>query len=375
MSGLVLNKVNKDFGEISIIRELDLQIADGEFVVFVGPSGCGKSTLLRLIAGLEEATGGQICIDGEVVNDLSPKERGIGMVFQSYALYPNMTVYENIAFGLKLAKEDKDTVTERVERTADILQLGALKDRKPGALSGGQRQRVAIGRAMAREPKILLFDEPLSNLDAALRVQMRAEIGKLHHRLQSTMIYVTHDQVEAMTLADKIVVLNAGKVEQVGTPQELYEHPDTVFVATFIGSPKMNLIRGEITQAGKQSTEVELPLLGRRHVAVDTSMAGVGDEVLFGARPEHIQVRQAKADEMGLEVVNSEYLGNESFLYLQHPTDDEMFLIRTPGPTSVKVGQRLALQLDADLCHLFDCRDKAFARVEVRQAEPLSEVV
>ena len=236
MSGLVLNKINKAFGDVHIIRDLDLQIVDGEFVVFVGPSGCGKSTLLRLIAGLEEASGGEIIIDNNLVNDLPPKDRGIGMVFQSYALYPHMTVYENIAFGLKLSKNDKDDTEQRVKRTAEILQLSALADRKPRNLSGGQRQRVAIGRAMAREPKIMLFDEPLSNLDAALRVQMRAEIGKLHERLKSTMIYVTHDQVEAMTLADKIVVLNAGRVEQVGTPQELYDHPETVFVASFIGS-------------------------------------------------------------------------------------------------------------------------------------------
>ncbi|OMH25743.1 ABC transporter ATP-binding protein [Motiliproteus sp. MSK22-1] len=375
MSGLVLNKINKAFGNVRIIRDLDLQIADGEFVVFVGPSGCGKSTLLRLIAGLEEASGGEIFIDNNLVNDLAPKERGIGMVFQSYALYPHMTVYENIAFGLKLSKNNKDDTDQRVKRTAEVLQLDSLVNRKPKNLSGGQRQRVAIGRAMAREPKIMLFDEPLSNLDAALRVQMRAEIGKLHERLGSTMIYVTHDQVEAMTLADKIVVLNAGRIEQVGTPQQLYDHPETVFVASFIGSPKMNLLRGVIAKPDSRHTEVEIPLLGTCRAAVNSESAKQGEKVLFGIRPEHVLVRHAAEAEPGLDVVNQEYLGNESFIYLQHPTDDEMFLIRVAGRTDAKVGHRLALQMDADHCHLFGSDDRAFPRAEVREAKQLNQAV
>ena len=272
MASVELKKINKTFGGTEVLPSVDLRIEDGEFVVFVGPSGCGKSTLLRLIAGLEDPTSGDIDIDGKVVTDLSPKERGVGMVFQSYALYPHMSVYENIAFGLKLGKANKQKVREWVEKTAEVLQLDKLMNRKPRELSGGQRQRVAIGRAMAREPKIMLFDEPLSNLDASLRVQMRTEIAKLHDRLQSTMIYVTHDQVEAMTLADKIVVLNRGNVEQVGTPYELYETPASLFVAGFIGSPKMNLMPGTVSgPTGEATTRVSVAGLGQVTVDRDTS--------------------------------------------------------------------------------------------------------
>ena len=246
MASVNLSKINKVFGSTHIIKDLDLEVGDGEFVVFVGPSGCGKSTLLRLIAGLESITDGDMHFADDLVNDLPPRERGVGMVFQSYALYPHMTVYENMAFGLKLAKTDKQSIEQRVMETARILQLEELLQRKPKELSGGQRQRVAMGRAMAREPRILLFDEPLSNLDASLRVQMRNEIARLHHRLGSTMIYVTHDQVEAMTLADKIVVLRDGRIEQVGSPQTLYQQPATKFVAGFIGSPTMNFMPAEL---------------------------------------------------------------------------------------------------------------------------------
>jgi len=252
---LKLDNVNKQLGGARILRDVSLEIAAGEFVVFVGPSGCGKSTLLRLIAGLDSICGGDLLIDGRRVNDLEPRERGVGMVFQSYALYPHMSVYDNISFGLKLAKTEKSSLRERVLKTAQILQLDKLLQRKPKELSGGQRQRVAMGRAMAREPDILLFDEPLSNLDASLRVQMRNEIARLHARLGSTMIYVTHDQVEAMTLADKIVVLNGGRVEQVGSPRELYERPASRFVAGFLGSPRMNFMPARLHAPGKTTPD------------------------------------------------------------------------------------------------------------------------
>lgn len=255
MAEVILNKVNKKFGKVHVTKDVDLQIDSGDFVVFVGPSGCGKSTLLRLVAGLEDITSGDLKIDGKLCNDLPPPERGIGMVFQSYALYPHMTVYENMAFGLQLAKTEAKTVDQKVREVAAALQLEPLLERKPKELSGGQRQRVAIGRAIVREPKVFLFDEPLSNLDASLRVQMRMEIARLHERLGATMIYVTHDQVEAMTLATKIVVLDAGRVEQVGSPLELYNHPANTFVAGFIGSPKMNFLTADIVETGEVTTK------------------------------------------------------------------------------------------------------------------------
>src|ERR687898_1443849 len=259
MADITMRHVKKSFGHVEVIKGVDLDIKNKEFVVFVGPSGCGKSTLLRLVAGLEDITSGTLMFDGEEVNDLPPAERGIAMVFQSYALYPHMSVYENMAFGLKLAKVGKEGVDERVRRAARILQIEHLLERKPKQLSGGQRQRVAIGRAIVRDPKVFLFDEPLSNLDAALRVQMRIEIAKLHTDTRATMIYVTHDQVEAMTLADRIVVLNAGRVEQVGTPLELYHRPANLFVAGFIGSPQMNFIKATVSGTPNGALEMALP--------------------------------------------------------------------------------------------------------------------
>ena len=258
MADVQLSGVSKAYGDIKILHEIDLEIRDGEFMVFVGPSGCGKSTLLRTIAGLEEITGGELRIGGRLVNDVPPAERGIAMVFQSYALYPHMNLYDNMAFGLKLAKVPAAEIDAAVKNAAKILHIEHLLDRKPKDLSGGQRQRVAIGRAIVRKPDVFLFDEPLSNLDAALRVRMRYEFAKLHEDLKTTMVYVTHDQVEAMTLADRIVVLSAGKIEQVGSPIELYEHPDNLFVAGFIGSPKMNFIEGEIVDASNAHATVRL---------------------------------------------------------------------------------------------------------------------
>lgn len=365
MASVELIDVQKAFGKVQVIKGVNLKIEDGEFVVFVGPSGCGKSTLLRLIAGLEDVSDGLLKIDNQVVNHLSPKEREIGMVFQSYALYPHMSVYDNMAFGLQLSDLTRETVAQRVGQTAKILQLEELLERKPRELSGGQRQRVAMGRAMVREPSILLLDEPLSNLDAALRVQMRTEIKKLHERLQSTMVYVTHDQVEAMTLADKIVVLNSGVVEQVGSPFELYEKPATTFVATFIGSPKMNMVDGRIVETGQRNTVIEIPQSGHLQVPVDSSALNAGAEITLGIRPEKTSVI-ADAEATGLEVVNIEYLGNESFVYFAEPGMTEPLLARVPVPSGVSIGQNIRLRLTPEHSHVFNRDGKALARVALR---------
>jgi multiple sugar transport system ATP-binding protein len=296
------------------------------------------------------------------------------MVFQSYALYPHMSVYENIAFGLKLGKAKKNKIREWVEKTAEVLQLEKLLDRKPRELSGGQRQRVAIGRAMAREPKIMLFDEPLSNLDASLRVQMRTEIAKLHDRLQSTMIYVTHDQVEAMTLADKIVVLNGGNIEQVGTPYELYETPASLFVAGFIGSPKMNLMPGRVAgETGAPTTAIDIRGLGEVTVNRDISGLTDGDSVTVGVRPEHFSLALSGPDH-GLEVVNVEYLGNEAYVYVELPGMQELMIVRQPVPCEVQTGQRVALTTEPELVHVFDNDGRALGpfKAEAEAAERLA---
>ena len=277
MASLTLRDVAKNYGDVNVIESIDLDIEDGEFVVFVGPSGCGKSTLLRMIAGLEEITGGTIAISDTVVNDVAPAKRGVAMVFQTYALYPHMTVYKNMAFGLKQAKTPQDEIDMRVREAAEILEITELLDRTPRALSGGQRQRVAIGRAIVREPEVFLFDEPLSNLDAALRVQTRIEIARLHQRLGTTMIYVTHDQVEAMTLADKIVVLRDGNIEQIGSPIKLYEEPQNMFVAQFIGSPKMNFFSpDDLAPAGRKLLDDKADCLGLRAGTSQTDDKGEG---------------------------------------------------------------------------------------------------
>ena len=278
MAGLILRNVAKSYEATKVIESIDLEIKDGEFVVFVGPSGCGKSTLLRMIAGLEEISSGTITIGDQIVNEVAPAKRGVSMVFQTYALYPHMTVYGNMAFGLKQAKTPKDEIDQRVRNAAEILEISSLLDRTPKALSGGQRQRVAIGRAIVREPEVFLFDEPLSNLDAALRVQTRIEIARLHERLGTTMIYVTHDQVEAMTLADKIVVLRDGNIEQIGSPIELYRNPSNTFVAQFIGSPKMNFFDSDdLTDAGRALINSRADILGIRpeHFIVVPTGSGV----------------------------------------------------------------------------------------------------
>ena len=326
MGKIVLQGVEKHFGDVKVISNVDLTVEDGAFVVFVGPSGCGKSTLLRLIAGLEDVTGGRILIDGVDVTDLPPMKRGLSMVFQSYALYPHMSVRGNIGFGLKMAGLPKDEIARKVEAAAATLNLTQYLDRKPRQLSGGQRQRVAIGRAIVREPKGFLFDEPLSNLDAALRVNMRIEIARLQKALATTAIYVTHDQVEAMTMADKIVVLNAGRVEQVGSPLELYDRPDNLFVAGFIGSPKMNLVGGRIAEGYGAAT--------------------------IGIRPEHLLVGREGEGWRGTISV-AEHLGSDTFLYVD-VTDVGLVTVRTQGEAGLRTGDSVVLRPDPARLHRFD---------------------
>jgi multiple sugar transport system ATP-binding protein len=363
-----LKQVSKSFGAISVIKEVDLDVGHGEFVVFVGPSGCGKSTLLRLIAGLEDITSGELRIDGRRVNDALPSERGIAMVFQSYALYPHMTVFENMAFGLKLAHADKAAIDARVREAARVLQIEHLLDRKPKALSGGQRQRVAIGRAITREPKVFLFDEPLSNLDAALRVQTRIEIARLKDDLGATMIYVTHDQVEAMTLADRIVVLNAGRVEQVGSPLELYEHPRNVFVAGFIGSPKMNLLQAVAESVTPGAVSVRLPGGASLALPVREGARGLepGVNVTLGIRPEDVAGPDQGDLALSGKVLVVERLGSESYVYLR--TDGAQTVVARRDPsTACAAGEAIRVGLPAARCHLFGPDDLAVGRM---RAEP-----
>ncbi len=326
MTSVVLDSIRKSFGGLEVMKGVDLSVEAGEFCVFVGPSGCGKSTLLRIISGLETSTSGKVLIDGKDVTEAEPSQRGIAMVFQSYALYPHLTVAENIGFGLSLAKRPKAEIKEKVEKTAEVLQLSHLLDRKPKALSGGQRQRVAIGRAIIRNPKVFLFDEPLSNLDASLRSQMRMELTDLHAKLGATMIYVTHDQVEAMTMADKIVVLNGGRIEQVGSPMTLYNQPATPFVAGFIGSPKMNLFEGEI--AAREGCKV------------------------YGVRPEHVSLSSVEGKWRG-EVRHIERLGADTVVHLDVPGLPSL-VARTDGDRELSPGQTLFASPLADKEHRFN---------------------
>jgi len=328
MAHLQLSNIRKAFGAVEVIKGVTLEIQSGEFMVFVGPSGCGKSTLLRLISGLEDITSGEMYFDGQLVNALAPSKRGIAMVFQSYALYPHMTVYENMAFGMTLEKgHSKDEIRSRVEKAADMLQIREYLDRLPKQLSGGQRQRVAIGRAITRDPKVFLFDEPLSNLDAALRVATRIEIAKLHESMHNTtMIYVTHDQVEAMTLADRICVLRDGIIEQVGTPMELYERPDSIFVAGFIGSPKMNFISGALAEKFNAPT--------------------------VGVRGEHLVVKPSDGVWSG-EVVHSENLGSDSYIYVDIGSD-ELVVVREDGAKKHQHGETVQLAPLEGKVHRFD---------------------
>jgi multiple sugar transport system ATP-binding protein len=356
-----LKSVNKAFGDVKVLFDINLEIKDGEFMVFVGPSGCGKSTLLRAIAGLEDITSGELQIGGKVVNDVPPAERGIAMVFQSYALYPHMSLYDNMAFGLKLAKMPAAEIDKAVHGVAKILNIEHLLDRKPKALSGGQRQRVAIGRAIVREPEVFLFDEPLSNLDAALRVRMRYEFAKLHENLKTTMVYVTHDQVEAMTLADRIVVLSTGKIEQVGAPLELYEYPTNIFVAGFIGSPKMNFVEAEVVSADKGSATLRLKTGAVMRANVDAAAARPGDKVTLGVRPEHFVIG---GDENTLEATLSfvESLGSHTHGYFAFPGVEEALTCELGGESTAMNGDTVKLGIPPDACYLFDASGRAFQR-------------
>jgi len=357
MASVRLRGIRKDYGDNPVIKGIDLDIADGQFVVFVGPSGCGKSTLLRIIAGLEDVTEGELEIGGVPSLGVDPSRRGIAMVFQSYALYPHMTVAENMGFALKLARLPKDDIADRVQRAAEILQIGHLLERKPKALSGGQRQRVAIGRAIVRKPEVFLFDEPLSNLDAALRAQTRVELARLHRELATTMIYVTHDQVEAMTLGQKIVVFNAGRIEQVGTPFELYERPANLFVAGFLGSPRMNFI--EASLVGEQGHIATVRLAGgaQVEVAADADNAAVGAKLTLGVRPEHLRMLRAGEGAAGGipgTVGLVEYLGDVTLAYVQVEGVTEMVAVKCgggqPAPT---VGAPVRLSFEPGQAYLF----------------------
>jgi multiple sugar transport system ATP-binding protein len=362
MADVQLRDVAKAFGSVQVLRDINLHIADGEFVVFVGPSGCGKSTLLRMIAGLEDITAGELTIGGERVNDVPPAERGVAMVFQSYALYPHMTLYDNMAFGLKLADVPKAEIDAAVKTAAATLHIEHLLDRKPKALSGGQRQRVAIGRAIVRKPQVFLFDEPLSNLDAALRVRMRYEFAKLHEQLKTTMVYVTHDQVEAMTLASRIVVLStAGRIEQVGAPLELYEYPVNMFVAGFMGSPKMNFLAGEVVEASAAEAVVRLKSGAQIRIEVDASKAKPGDAVTLGIRPEHF-VANAGTNTIESTVAFLESLGNTTHAYFAYPGVEEALTCDLAGHATLLVGDTLKIGIPADCCHLFDDKGSAFKR-------------
>ena len=351
MATLQLRNLRKSYGSFEVIKGVNLDISDREFVVFVGPSGCGKSTLLRMIAGLEEITAGDLMIDGRKVNRVGPADRGLAMVFQSYALYPHMTVRQNMAFALRLARVSKEERDRKVDAAARILQLEPYLERRPKDLSGGQRQRVAIGRAIVRQPKVFLFDEPLSNLDAALRGQMRIELLRLHEELNATMVYVTHDQIEAMTMADKIVVLQSGRVEQVGSPLELYHRPANLFVAGFIGSPRMNLLTAKVTEVGPQGAAVTLPSGNRFVMPVESTAARTGDPVTLGIRPEGLRVNPAGP--LAATVTLVERLGG---LTLLHATIDgnQQITVQIEGSDPTRAHDQVQLTVDPAACHLFD---------------------
>jgi multiple sugar transport system ATP-binding protein len=358
MASVTYDHVTKKFGDVTAINDINISVADKEFLVLVGPSGCGKSTALRMLAGLEEITGGEIRIGERVVNDVAPKDRDIAMVFQSYALYPHMTVYDNMAFGLKLRKVPKAEIDQRVKKAADILGIGQLLNRKPKQLSGGQRQRVAVGRAIVRNPAVFLFDEPLSNLDAKLRVQTRAEISKLHQQLGTTFIYVTHDQVEAMTMASRIAVMKDGVLQQIDSPQHLYDKPDNVFVAGFIGSPSMNFFDARLKSDGGKSV-IDC---GSFNVTIPQGADGpykayIDKDVIFGIRPEDIHdpsyappgIHQASVE---TKVDVTELMGNEVFLYLV--TGDKSFVARVDPRSKARIGDKVQVAMNLDNMHLFD---------------------
>ena len=365
MSFLQLRGVEKIFGEQKVIKGVNLDIEKNEFIVFVGPSGCGKSTLLRMIAGLESIDGGSLHVDGRDITHLPSSQRELAMVFQSYALYPHMTVYDNMSFALKLAKVPAEEIRRKVEDAADKLNLTAYLKRTPKELSGGQRQRVAIGRAIVRAPKIFLFDEPLSNLDAALRVQTRLELARLHKELQATMIYVTHDQVEAMTLATKVVVLNGGRIEQIGSPLELYHHPANLFVAGFLGTPKMGFLQARVTAVHSTGVEVELTAGARLLIPRASGALSVGQAVTIGIRPEHLSLCEQGHVPVTTDV--TERLGSDTFCHV-NIASGESLTVRVQGDCEVPYGAARYLTLDVAHCHVFDDSGLAVAPATSRAA-------
>ena len=358
MASVTFKNVFKRFGDVVAVNNLDIKVDDKEFLVLVGPSGCGKTTALRCLAGLEEISEGEILIGDRVVNDVAPKDRDIAMVFQSYALYPHLSVYDNMAFGLKLRKVPKDDIKRRVGEAADILGIQELLDRKPRQLSGGQRQRVAVGRAIVREPKVFLFDEPLSNLDAKLRVAMRAEISKLHQRLQTTFIYVTHDQIEAMTMASRIAVINKGILQQLDTPQNLYDRPNNLLVAVFIGSPAMNFFPGKLRKDGNKlmvdTGDFTVAIPGKLSKPYESH---AGKDIIFGIRPENIHDSEfippnTDVEKVAVKVDVTELMGNEIFLYLV--SGKNTFVSRVDPRSKLRVGQQASVAFDMDAIHIFD---------------------
>jgi lactose/L-arabinose transport system ATP-binding protein len=357
MSGLKLSNVRKTYGALEVIKGVNLDVKPKEFVVFVGPSGCGKSTLLRMIAGLEDITAGDLEIGGKRMNEIEPSKRGIAMVFQSYALYPHLTVRENMGFALRFAGVPKAEIDRQVNEAAQTLALGQLLDRLPKELSGGQRQRVAIGRAIVRKPDVFLFDEPLSNLDAELRVHMRIELARLHKTLATTVIYVTHDQVEAMTLADKIVVMNHGVISQVGPPLEVYDDPDNMFVAGFIGSPKINFVKGTVSKVSKTAAVVALPAYGDMTITFPTKAAALsqGEAVTVGLRPQNFSEKGGLKFKLVVELV--EHLGGESFVYAGNATG-ELITVATQAGRDLKAGQKFEAHFDPAKALLFDAAGK-----------------
>jgi multiple sugar transport system ATP-binding protein len=359
---ITLTAIGKWYGPTRVLESIDLEIQDGELCVFVGPSGCGKSTLLRLIAGLESASAGDIQIDGKRVNDVAPAKRGVAMVFQSYALYPHMTVYQNLEFGLKISRTGKAETDRRIREAARMLQIEHLLERLPKQLSGGQRQRVAIGRALTRRPRIFLFDEPLSNLDAALRVSMRAELSRLHHQLQATMVYVTHDQVEAMTLADRLVILNAGHVEQVGAPLEVYQRPRTLFAAGFLGSPRMNFLGAEVAEVADDGVVVKLAGGGTAKAPVVAGSVKPGDAVTLGIRPEHLRVVAGGDGTLSAAVQLIENLGDHCIVHLDREQQDGGRVLVKVEKLPLGDGKTISLELPPEDCHVFDAAGLALAR-------------
>ena len=356
MAAITMAGICKCYSSLEVIHGIDLEVEDGEFVTLVGPSGCGKSTLLRMIAGLEDITSGDMRFDGKRVNELAPAEREIAMVFQSYALYPHLSVRKNLSFGLENLRMDRGEINRRVDGAAKMLDIEPYLERKPKALSGGQRQRVAIGRAIVRNPRVFLFDEPLSNLDAKLRVQTRSEIVKLHKKLETTMVYVTHDQVEAMTMSEKIVVLNGGNIEQVGRPLDLFERPANVFVAGFIGSPRMNMYRARVVAVEGSSLGVESPDTGRIDLDFHGHLPTTGSEVTLGIRPSHLHVTKAEGGRP-FTVEGVESMGHETFVYGRIGDSAVDTILHVPGHLDVDIEEVIPVHFDPEFMHVFDVKD------------------